>query len=488
MIKKIAQNASSQRNESLNSTIGSKNPKIRFYGGSESADQRVACAVAQKNIGKQYLVKSLEATNITPGCTMNRQVAKMDYERSQDKTRKQTTAFKKRGRQLNKIRSSKNGVLESREGTVYQSGSALSLEPEIINATIIPNAELCKIENHVPPFCCRPVKKFQKFNASFDYNFVIFDTETNCGGKKAELVELAAICHNTGESFTKFVLPKSDINEHASKVNKFRITSFGDERILHRNGIQLPTESLSQCLLDFADFLKTTISKVTHPKPVKTVLVGHNANVFDKPLLIRSINNCGHHVRSQFHELAMDLFFSDSQTLARHLIKNKNEQLRHTDGSAPKENLRDIYRCLFQSEFDHAHEGFADVVALRKILFESKLALTAEDIVNHGKTVNLSTADIDVQFLNNAHKRLLTFQNRLYDETDCSILKKSLAKKLADSGLTLDALRNLFASQGTRGVAALLANPPSQSKTKSPRGTKCPATLQRIVNYLKSQP
>jgi len=49
VLKKIAQNASSQRNESLNSTIGSKNPNIRFYGGNESADQRVACAIAQKN-------------------------------------------------------------------------------------------------------------------------------------------------------------------------------------------------------------------------------------------------------------------------------------------------------------------------------------------------------------------------------------------------------------------------------------------------------
>jgi len=47
--KKIAQNASSQRNESLNSTMGSKNTEIRFYGGSESADQRVACAVARTN-------------------------------------------------------------------------------------------------------------------------------------------------------------------------------------------------------------------------------------------------------------------------------------------------------------------------------------------------------------------------------------------------------------------------------------------------------
>ena len=128
-MKKIAQNASSQRNESLNSTIGSNNPKFRFYGGSESADQRVACAVVQKNLGMQHLVKILETANVTPGCIMNNQVKKMDYERSQDKSRKQNTIFKKRRRQLAKIRSSKNVVLESKKGTVYQSGSALSLDP-----------------------------------------------------------------------------------------------------------------------------------------------------------------------------------------------------------------------------------------------------------------------------------------------------------------------------------------------------------------------
>lgn len=209
--------SSSQRNESLNSTIGSKNPKTRFYGGSESADQRVACAVAQKNMGKQYLVKTLEAAQIIPGCTMNKQIEKLDYERSQDKSRKKSTAFKKRRRQLAKIRSGKNGVLESKEGTVYQSGSALSLEPEIINACSISKSELWKIEKKVLPFCYRPLKKIQKFNANFEYNFVVFDTETNCGGKKVEIVELAAICHNTGNSFKKFVLPKCDINELASK-------------------------------------------------------------------------------------------------------------------------------------------------------------------------------------------------------------------------------------------------------------------------------
>ena len=57
----------SQRNESLNGTIGSKNPKIRYYGGSESSDFRVACGVAQRNEGHRYICKTLESLGITPG-------------------------------------------------------------------------------------------------------------------------------------------------------------------------------------------------------------------------------------------------------------------------------------------------------------------------------------------------------------------------------------------------------------------------------------
>ena len=164
----------------------------------------------------------------------------------------------------------------------------------------------------------------------------------------------------------------------------------------------------------------------------------------------------------------------------RHVIKNR--QLRHADGTVPTENLWDVHKCLFQSEFENAHEGLADVTALRKILFESNLALTAENIVNNSQTVNFSTAEIDVNYLD------LIFHNKLYDETDNSVIKKSPAKKLADSCLTLDALRNLYTSHGAHGVAALLSNPPSSSKGKSPRGTKCAITLQKIVNYLKSHP
>ena len=80
----------------------------------------------------------------------------------------------------------------------------------------------------------------------------------------------------------------------------------GNERILHRNGLQIETESLSECLRGFAAFLKSTVVKVRYvssSKPVKTVLVGHNANVFDTPLLIRGINQIDL-VRLQFQEFS----------------------------------------------------------------------------------------------------------------------------------------------------------------------------------------
>jgi hypothetical protein len=62
--EKLAPLTNSQQNESLNCIIGSKNPKIWFYGGSESNDFCVACGVAQTNLSYGYINKTLQALNI----------------------------------------------------------------------------------------------------------------------------------------------------------------------------------------------------------------------------------------------------------------------------------------------------------------------------------------------------------------------------------------------------------------------------------------
>jgi hypothetical protein len=48
---------STQSNESFNSMVSLKNPKNKFYSGSESTSTRVAAAVCQKNLGEHYLLE-----------------------------------------------------------------------------------------------------------------------------------------------------------------------------------------------------------------------------------------------------------------------------------------------------------------------------------------------------------------------------------------------------------------------------------------------
>ena len=91
VMSKRSPGANSQRNECLNSIIASKNPKTRFYGGSESNDFRDACAVAQINIGYNYVSRVLEVLNIEPGhlCQLHGDTMKkkvnMDRKRKLDK-------------------------------------------------------------------------------------------------------------------------------------------------------------------------------------------------------------------------------------------------------------------------------------------------------------------------------------------------------------------------------------------------------------------
>ena len=62
-------------------------------------------------------------------------------------------------------------------------------------------------------------------------------------------------------------------------------------------------------------------------------------------------------------------------------------------------------------------------------------------------------------------------------------MKKSIAKKLADSGY--HHLKQLFETQGEQGLLAILANRPTNSRTSRVRGPADPLTLHLIVSHFK---
>jgi len=116
---------SSQRNECVNSIVGSKAPKIRYYGGSESSDFRAAAGVAQFHEGYEYIIQATEEMGLAASCTTAKYVHSMDNKRKKDSHRKSSKTYKKARRQLRKNRTQKTSVLDSHEGVTYESGIGL---------------------------------------------------------------------------------------------------------------------------------------------------------------------------------------------------------------------------------------------------------------------------------------------------------------------------------------------------------------------------
>ena len=100
--------------------VGTKNPKIRFYGGSESIDFRTAASVAQANKRYSYLTlvcDRLKHATCIP--QLDQFVTIKDRQFSKAKLRRAAVKYKGRRKSLEEIRKK---IKESIEGTTYESG------------------------------------------------------------------------------------------------------------------------------------------------------------------------------------------------------------------------------------------------------------------------------------------------------------------------------------------------------------------------------
>ena len=94
-------------------------------------------------------------------------------------------------------------------------------------------------------------------------------------------------------------------------------------------------------------------------------------------------------------------------------------------------------------------------------------------------------------YLDQCYALQQSFQGNLCNSSDTGVIKKGLAKKLADSGIGYQHLRQLFEKQGEQGLLAILANPATasggSSARRSVRGTADPVVLHRILNHFNGR-
>ena len=287
VINKLSPGANSQRNESLNNTIASKNPKTHFYGGSESNDFRVACGVAQKNLGYNYVSTVLEALNIESGHFCNSHSHAMDSKAEEDRKRKSTKQFKYRRNQLHNQKSSQTILKEAKEGTTYATSVGLNLDPQIEQPAPRPLAdldhllesitvtELKQYENLVSPSLTKPNQATLKFDPSKAYFFVVFDTETTCTGRKAEICQLSATDETGLNIFSNYILPSGNVSNGASRVNKLSVRTINGKRRLYKENQPVETVTLDQALQKFLTFLGSVKYPVNSEFVI--ILIGHNA-------------------------------------------------------------------------------------------------------------------------------------------------------------------------------------------------------------------
>ena len=397
VLTKLAPCLNSQRNESLNGTIGSKNPKIRYYGGSESSDFRIACGVAQRNEGHQYISKTLESLGITPGhycCTYH---TNLDKKQENDNIRKAKPEFKIKRRKLFQDKCSKQAKKELKENATYQSNIGLNLDPssstsshkkgkENEDLSVLDDIDSNKAESVLKDcealignVVTRPEPVQTKFFEDNYYYSLIFDTETTTIRKSAQPIPIAATTVDEQNMFSEYIQPKIRITQAASNIHGIKSSNLKGETVLFKDGKQLSRKTHVECLQNSITFIETTeeMCKQKTNKPfIETVLIGHNASAFDVPTLLRTSP-------STFNERlkSLKIIFADSLV---HIKQLRSSGINSTlFGKLSDNKLSALYSGLFKKEFN-AHDALEDVKALSKVLFHSSLQISIEQILQHG--------------------------------------------------------------------------------------------------------
>ena len=243
----------------------------------------------------------------------------------------------------------------------------------------MPHNQFKEIEDFVPKITLRPAEKEVKNENNIFYNFLIFDTETNATGKSAEICQLSVTDKSASHKFSVYIMTTQDIDLHASKVNKLNIVKINEERKMYKDDKVVRAIPFDSAIAQLKSYLSQSISIATNStnKQVRTVLIGHNAFTYDTPILLR---NAGNEFSSELQ--SMDVWFADSLYLFKNLTKSQLPALRNAKGTFPKTNQSSLYKTLFNQTFD-AHDALKDVLALRKILFSSKLELSNRTIIEN---------------------------------------------------------------------------------------------------------
>jgi len=472
---KLAHLGSSQANESFNNMVGSKAPKIRHYGSSESQDFRVAASVSQFNDGLCYLENVAQSLHLSEKQAMHSYITTGDKKRQADKQRKSTRKFKRRRTELKKTKLRKKETKEQKEGTTYESAVGISASVPQVTSAMIKALALTLTQDEYEETVEIAVVQQQNVTSTMELNIqsikeddkaiFVLDLETTGLERCSDITQLSCLSVDKSQSVCCYMLPKKDIKPSASKITGLSTTYRNGQKILLKNNQEVPVHSFIICIQQLITMFKKAMDQGKTP-----VIIAHNGFKFDFPVLANSLKRFN--LLEYF--LEVPCLFVDSLVLLRQQSKQKECPIRN----CKSKNITTLYRFLFDKEFS-GHDATEDVKALISILYDSRLTVTHTEVLSLAKE----------------------FKDFAHDEAACKIrkvigmelmqigLSSSMSDKIVDSGMTYGRLKDVYRQKRLRGLLTALALPVSFQRMKDqkakPRVTRHIKTLSTIITHFK---
>jgi DNA polymerase III epsilon subunit-like protein len=279
-------------------------------------------------------------------------------------------------------------------------------------------------------------------------NPVFFDLETSGFALTSDILQISAI-DKSGNSFNSYLTPTQDISDGASKVTGL---TTHDHR-LYLNGRLLDTVIPLEALGNFLLWLEAR-------KPV--LLIAHNAS-FDSKRLIRA---------SVFYKLDQSF---------RKCVTGIGDTLPYFKSLFPdlkRHSQEVVAKHVLGGQFQYsAHDALADVTALQQI-YEAVSKCDLKPIVPFSKNFGYL---IDLYFYErNGEANFSTYKPLI----EKKLISQPMAKKAAQSGLSVSHLKLAYNREGMKGEHAIRALL-SEKFNGKPRVTSHTGIIRKISTYFE---
>ena len=159
-----------------------------------------------------------------------------------------------------------------------------------------------------------------------------------------------------------------------------------------------------------------------------------------------------------------------------HIFADSLPSLKKETWLHKSKTLGSIYQHVTGNSFN-AHDALEDSTALQQIMDDERLNSCLSAIVDND--VHIKAAFYDMKVKAETSQRVSTFKGNMD-----TLLSSDMVEKMAKAGLTYNAIKNVHAISGMKGVVALLTG---AREGREARVTSNKEVLTKVVFFLNKQ-